>query len=325
MIESLIEHIFSEGSQVASPGKSFRAGITLLEVFAMFPDDDAAERWFVESRWSDGVQCAHCDSDEVSESRHPQMPFRCRACDRRFSAKTNSVMRASKVGCRKWLIAIYLLATNLKGMSSMKLHRDIGVTQKTAWHMSHRIREAWKRNDAETFVGPVEVDEKYVGGLEKNKHAVDKLHAGRGTVGKTPVAGMKDRATNRIDVKVVERANKPTLQEFVYRRTDPDAIVYTDEAAVYKDIDRIHESVKHSVGEYVRGMAHTNGLESFWSMLQRGFVGVYHWMSRKHLSRYVSEFAGRHNLRPLDTSDQMKLIVAKTAGKRLRYADLIAL
>ena len=310
---------------MASPGKSFRAGITLMQVCDMFPDDAAAERWFIEARWPDGIRCVHCDSEKVSESRHPQMPFRCRDCDRHFSAKTNSVMHASKVGYRKWLIAIYLLTTNLKGVSSLKLHRDIGVTQKTAWHMSHRIREALKRDDRALFAGPVEVDEKYVGGLEKNKHAADKLRAGRGTVGKTPVAGMKDRATNQIDARVVERANKPALQEFVYSRTEREATVYTDEAAVYRDIAREHEAVRHSVGEYVRGMAHTNGMESFWSMLQRGFVGTYHWMSRKHLFRYVREFAGRHNLRPLDTSKQMKLIVAEAAGKRLSYADLTAL
>ena len=309
---------------MASPGKSFRVGITLMEVCDMFPDDDAAERWFIEARWPNGVRCAHCQSDKVSESRHPQMPFRCRACDKHFSVKTNSVMHASKIGYRKWLIAVYLMTTNLKGVSSLKLHRDIGVTQKTAWHMAHRIREAWKRDERSLFTGPVEVDEKYVGGLEKNKHAADKLRAGRGTVGKTPVAGMKDRATNQIDAKVVDRANKPTLQEFVYSRTERDSTVYTDEAAVYRDIDREHEAVRHSVGEYVRGMAHTNGMESFWSMLQRGFVGTYHWMSRKHLFRYVREFAGRHNLRPLDTSEQMKLIVSKAAGKRLRYADLTA-
>lgn len=260
---------------MASPGKSFRVGITLMEVCDMFPDDGAAERWFIEARWPNGTRCAHCQSDKVSESRHPQMPFRCRACDKHFSVKTNSVMHASKIGYRKWLVAIYLMTTNLKGVSSLKLRIDIGVTQKTAWHMAHRIREAWRQGDRALFAGPVEVDEKYVGGIEKNKHAADKLRAGRGTVGKTPVAGMKDRATNQIDAKVVDRANKPTLQEFVYSRTERDATVYTDEAAVYRDIDREHEAVRHSVGEYVRGMAHTNGMESFWSMLQRGFVGTY--------------------------------------------------
>lgn len=136
---------------------------------------------------------------------------------------------------------------------------------------------------------------------------------------------MKDRATNQIDAKVVERENEPALQWFLYSRTEREAAVYTDEAAVYRDIAREHEAVRRSVGEYARGMAHTNGMESFWSMLQRGFVGVCHWMSRKRLFRRVREFAGRHNLRPLDASEQMKLIVSKAAGKRLKYADIASL
>ena len=134
----------------------------------------------------------------------------------------------------------------------MKLHRDIGVTQNTAWRMSHRIREAWKRTDRAPFVG-----------LEKNKRASDKLRAGRGTAGKTPVAGMRDRTTNQIGAEVVDRANKPALQKFVYSRAGADATIYTDEAAARKDIDRERESVKRNVGERVRGMAPANGLEPF--------------------------------------------------------------
>lgn len=213
---------------MAGPGKSFRAGITLMQVCDMFSDDETAERWFIDSRWPDGVRCVHCDSDEVSESQHPQMPYRCRACDRHFSVKTNSVMHSSKVGYRKWLIAIYLLTTNLKGVSSLKLHRDIGVTQKTAWHMAHRIREAWQRDEGELFGGPVEVDEKYVGGLEKNKHKADKLRAGRGTAGKAPVVGIKNRPTNEIDAHVVDSTDKRTLQGFVHSHTEPESTVYTD-------------------------------------------------------------------------------------------------
>ena len=305
------------------PGKSFRVGVTLMQICDMFPDDAAAERWFVSARWPDGVQCVHCDSNKVSESQHPQMRFRCRACDKHFSVKTKSVMHASKVGYRKWLVAIYLLTTNLKGVSSMKLHRDIGVTQKTAWHMAHRIREALLRETGTLFGGPVEVDEKYVGGLEKNKHEKNKLHAGRGAVGKMPVVGILDRETNQIEAQTVKRTDKDTLQGFVTRRTEEGAWVFTDEARAYSGIDRPHETVAHTVGEYVRGMAHTNGLESFWSMLQRGYVGIYHWMSDKHLTRYVTEFYGRHNHRPLNTWQQMMAVVQGAVGRRLRYIDLI--
>ena len=155
----------------SAPGKHFRKGITLMELFKMFPDDETAEEWFVENRWPDGLRCAHCEGDNVAEQgNHPQMPFHCRDCRKFFSVKTNSFMHSSKVGYQKWIVAIYLITTNLKGVSSMKLHRDIGVTQKTAWHMLHRIREAWNIS-GDTYEGEVEVDESYFGGKESNKHA----------------------------------------------------------------------------------------------------------------------------------------------------------
>ncbi len=306
-----------------APGKANRNGINLMELFEMFPDDATAERWFVESRWPDGIRCAFCEGDDIDTSgSHPTQPYRCRDCRRQFSVKVNSVMHGSKLGYRKWAIAIYLVSTSLKGVSSMKLHRDLGVTQKTAWHMLHRIREAYHM-DAPVFEGPVEVDETYIGGRESNKHESQKLHAGRGAVGKTAVVGMKDRPTNQVNAKVVEKVNKQTLHGLVHQWTAAGATVYTDEASAYIGIRRVHEAVRHSVKEYVRGMASTNGMESFWSMLKRGYIGVYHKMSPKHLHRYVAEFEGRHNSRPLDTRVQMASVVRGAVGKRLRYVDLI--
>ena len=307
-----------------APGKSYRKGITLAKLFEMFPNDEVAEEWFINSRWPDGVRCPYCDSDNVKRSdAHATMPFRCNSCKKWFSAKTNSVMHSSKVGYRNWAITLFQVTTNIKGVSSMKLHRDLGVTQRTAWHMLHRIREAYDEVN-ELFDSEVEVDESYFGGKEANRHARKKKHLGRGTIGKTAVAGLKDRKTNKIHAEVVSNVNRKTMHKFVIENTTEGTLIYTDEASVYEGVPRYHIPINHSVGEYVRGQAHTNGMESFWSMVDRGYMGIYHHMSPKHLHRYICEFQGRHNDRPLDTIDQMEEMVRNMESKRLRYQDLIA-
>ena len=305
------------------PGKAFRKGVSLVDLFDMFPDDEAAKDWFTQTRWPNGVACPNCGSTNINDhANHPTMPFHCRDCRKFFSAKTGTVMHSSKLGYRKWALAIYIVTTDIKGTSSMKLHRAIGVTQKTAWHMAHRIRESYNERQ-DPFSGPVEVDETYIGGKEHNKHEDKKQNAGRGPVGKTPVVGMKDRDTGHVSATPVEHTDKPTLQSFVESGIEDGAKVYTDEHSAYQDLPN-HETVKHSVKEYVHGQAHTNGVESFWAMLKRGYVGTYHHMSVDHLHRYVNEFAGRHNDRPSDTRDQMRHIVEGMNGKRLKYDDLIA-
>ena len=312
-------------SQTA-PGKHFRQGISLKALFRLFPDDAAAERWLVSLRWPSGICCHYCGSENVQTgAKHKSMPYRCREkrCAKRFSVRTGTVMQSSKLGFQTWAIAIYLMSTNLKGISSMKLHRELEITQKSAWFLAHRLRDTLLAKNPAMMAGPVEADETFVGGKAKNMHRSQRQQlTGRGRVDKMAVAGIKDRQTKQVRATVVERVDAPTLQGFVTDHTAPGATIYTDDATAYAGLAG-RDSVKHSVGEYVRGQAHTNGIESFWSMLKRGYVGTFHKMSPDHLHRYVVEFEGRHNARPLDTIEQMTAMVHGAEGKRLRYADLI--
>ena len=253
------------------------------------------------------------------------MTHRCRDCADRpmFTVRIGSVMEGSKLRYRVWAIGIYLFSTNIKGVSSMRLHRELGIVQKSAWFMLQRLRKAAEMETG-IFSGPIEVDETYVGGKRRNMSNRKRASlCGRGPVGKTAVVGAKNRATRRVAAKVVRHTDRATLHGFIGDHTQPGAKVYTDDARAYKGLPN-HESVKHSVSEYVRGQAHTNGVESFWSLLKRGYQGIYHKMSPKHLDRYVHEFATRHNIRDADTLEQMQIVVQGMARKRLRYNELIA-
>ena len=289
----------------------------------MFPDSDTAEEWFVKSRWPEGVACPHCGSVRVLDgAKHKTMRYRCKDCRKRFSPRTGTALEASNLGYDTWAIAIYLLTTGLKGVSSMKLHRDLEITQRSAWFLSMRLRKTWEDGTGQ-FLGPVELDESYIGGKERNKHAAKREHAGRGAVGKAAVLGAKDRATNSIAAEVVTSTDRETLHSFAVRNTAEGARIYTDQHPGYDGLPN-RSAVGHSVGEFVREQAHVNGVESFWSMLKRGYHGTYHRMSIKHLDRYVKEFAGRHNSRSLDTLAQMTIIAHGLDQKRLRYRDLVS-
>ena len=232
-----------------APGKHYRKSISLVKILEMFPTDAAAEQWIVSQRWPDGPYCTHCGSFNVQSGiKHSSMTHRCRDCPNRpmFSLKTGTVMKGTQLGYREWAIAIYLMSTSLKGVSSMKLHRDIDVTQKTAWYLAHRLRESWKTDGSGMFYGPVEVDETYMGGRRKNMPKAKRAKIkGRGAVDKTAVVGAKDRATNQVAAKAIKDTDSKTLQGFVSDHAAPDATICTDEATAYQGLPYEHETVKH--------------------------------------------------------------------------------
>ncbi|MDE0534345.1 MAG: IS1595 family transposase [Albidovulum sp.] len=313
-----------------APGRSHRKGMTIIQMLKMFPNDAAAEKWFEQQRWPDGRFCPHCGSTNTREEKNRKpMPFRCKDCRGHFSVKHGTVMQSSKIGLQMWAIGIYLMSTGIKGTASMKIYRDIGLRQATAWFLMQRIREGFMDGIGQPFPGPCEADETGIGGKVKNlsnRKRKERKEAGigRGLAGKTIVAGVKDRESKKVSVAVVHGTDAKTLQEFVHDRTEETATVYTDEAGAYKGIDRPHESVNHSAHECVRGECHTNGIEALWSLFKRGYHGTFHHISDSHLPRYLAEFEGRNNIRDMDTIDQMAFLARGMVGKRIKYDDLVA-
>lgn len=312
-----------------------RSTISTFQLFALLPDEETARVYLQYRLWPNGPVCPDCKSgDRVSElgecATRKAGFYRCLACDFDFTIRTNTIFERSKVPLHKWLYSMYLLVTARKGISSLQLAKEIGVTQKTAWFILGRLREACGGPDGplDKLRGVIEVDEAFFGGKEANKHESKKLHAGRGSVGKLAVLGMRER-NGRTRAKVTEIRSLDNVHGEIHANVEVGSQLYTDDHLVFNDLDGLffqHDTVNHAAGEYARGPVSTNSIESVWAVLKRGLHGVYHHASKKHLFRYVDEFTFRLNEGNVEnhTLTRLDSFVSATAGKRLTYKRLIA-
>jgi transposase-like protein len=298
---------------------------TLTEFTDYFCDEATCVKHFTESRFRNGEYCPHCRHNKIYLCANGKR-YHCAKCKQDFTIRTKTVFGESKLPLRKWYMAIYLLATSGKGISSVQLAKQVGVTQKTGWFIDHRVRSAMKQNKGNLF-GTIEADETFIGGLSKNMHAKQRKAAitGTGGKGKTPVFGLRSRA-GEVRAKVVPSVGREVLHAAIKENVATGSTLYTDQWVAYRGLREYkHDVVNHSAKEYVNGDCHTQGIDSFWALFKRGYHGIYHHMSNKHLQRYVNEFAFRLNRKAQSMQTIFSELVQRISEtSKLPYKELTA-
>ncbi|HUT88316.1 MAG TPA: IS1595 family transposase [Thermoguttaceae bacterium] len=305
---------------------------TLMEAVRYYADPEVCHQLMVKAKWPDGkIVCPECGGRSIGEIKSRRM-FQCRECRKQFSAKVGTIFEDSPLPLDKWFVAVWCVANCKNGISSYELARAIGVTQKTAWFVLHRIRLAMEASAPDTLDGPTEADTTYVGGKAENMHAKrrERVIHGRGAVGKTAVHGILQRGKgddpSQVRTGVLGRETQVSLLREVRSRVRYGSQVYTDAASAYGDLclTHCHKAVDHTVC-YVDGDAHTNGIENFWSLFKRTLKGTYIAVAPFHLYRYVEEQAFRFNNRLKSDFGRFQEILSKVAHKRLTYRVLCAI
>lgn len=295
---------------------------SLPQLLLHFSNENTCIKYLEKQRWGDQPCCPHCGS--VGAYVLNDGRYKCKECHKKFTVKVGTVFENSKIKLTLWFAAIYLATAHKKGISSLQLHRDLGVTQKTAWFMLHRIREMLREKKPEILSGVVQADETFVGGKNKNRHADKKIEnsQGRSVEDKTPVLGMLSKG--KVNTTVIPDTKAETLKPIIESMVKKGAIIVTDEWVSYTGLakDYRHKVIKHKDGQFVHHGFHTNSIEGFWSLLKRGIFGIYHYVSPQHLHRYCDEFSYRYNTRHISDVERFTASLGRVDGE-LSYKQLI--